>query len=81
MTDEYEIYDKFVDVLNERLENEPSTKDLAVVLDFLKYNNIQASKRHKGVNQLTNKVQDLLPFDDEEDDEQPPQKPNLRRIK
>lgn len=76
MADEYDIYDKFVDVLNERLENEPTAKDLTVVLDFLKYNNIQASKRHKGVNQLTEKAKSLLPFDDEDDEEQP-----LRRVK
>lgn len=63
--DEQQIYDKFIEVLNDRLENEPSTKDLAVVLDFLKYNNIQASSKHKGVSKLSEKLQDL-PFDGEE---------------
>lgn len=74
--DEYKIYDKFVEVLNDKLDNEPSAQDLAVILNFLKYNNIQASKKHKGVNALTQKAKDLLPFDEDELSEVP-----LRRVK
>jgi hypothetical protein len=70
---ERKLYDSFVDVLADRLDNEPSAQDLAVILNFLKYNNIQATKKHKGVADLTEKF-NQLPFED--DDEQP-----LRRIK
>lgn len=76
MTEEQELYDKFVEVLNNRLDSDPSAQDMAVVLNFLKYNNIQASNRHKGVNKLNEKVKEMLPFDDELKEEQP-----LRRIK
>ena len=66
MADEQQIYNKFVEVLNDRLDNEPSAQDLTVVLNFLKYNNIQASNtKHKGVNKLTEKIKDMLPYDDE----------------
>lgn len=75
MKKEQQLYDNFVDVLTERLDNEPSAQDLAVILNFLKYNNIQATSKHKGVSKLTDKLANQLPFDDE-DDEQP-----LRRIK
>ena len=74
-TDEQLLYDKFVDVLNNKLDGEPSAQDLAVVLNFLKYNNIQASSKHKGVTTLTKKVDSLLPFE-EDSDLQP-----IRRIK
>ena len=63
--EEQKIYDKFVEVLNDRLDGEPSAQDLNVVLNFLKYNNIQATTKHKGVKELTNKAQEFLPFDDE----------------
>lgn len=71
---ERKLYDSFVDVLADRLDNEPSAQDLAVILNFLKYNNIQATNKHKGVADLTKKFENQLPFED--DDEQP-----LRRIK
>lgn len=72
---EQQLYDNFVDVLNDRLENEPSAQDLAVILNFLKYNNIQASSKHKGVSKLTDKIQSQLPFEDEDE------LPAIRRIK
>lgn len=72
---EQKLYDKFVDVLNDRLDSEPSAQDLAVVLNFLKYNNIQATTKHKGVAQLTNKLKTKLPFEDEDE------LPEIRRIK
>ena len=77
LENEQQLYDKFVEVLNDKLDNEPTAQDLSVVLNFLKYNNIQASSKHKGVNELTNKSKTLLPFDDDEDDELP----QIRRIK
>ncbi len=74
MEKEQQLYDAFVDVLTDRLEGEPSAQDLAVILNFLKYNNIQATTKHKGVNNLMNKLSSKLPF--EEEDELP-----LRRVK
>lgn len=68
MSLEQELYDKFVDVLNLRLDSEPSAQDLNVVLNFLKYNNIQATNKHKGVANLTEKAKTILPFDCDDED-------------
>lgn len=73
---EYLLYDKFVDVLNDKLDGVPTAQDLAVVLNFLKYNNIQASDKHKGVSDLTAKIKTNLPFDDEYDNVLP-----LKKVK
>ena len=62
------LYDKFVDVLNDKLDGNPTAQDLTVVLNFIKYNNIQASDKHTGVKKLSDKVATNLPFDDEEYD-------------
>lgn len=63
MTKEQELYDKFVDVLLEKMDCEPSAKDLEVVMKFLQNQNIQASPtKHTGLNELTSK----LPFEDED---------------
>ena len=69
MDRERELYDKLVDVLNDKLETGASAQDLAVVLNFLKYNNIQATTKHKGVKDLADKAANatLLPFEDEEE--------------
>lgn len=75
MEKEQELYDRFVEVLNDRLDAEPSAQDLAVVLNFLKYNNIQATSKHKGVAKLTDKISSQLPFEDEE------LLPDIRRVK
>ena len=75
MDKEQELYDKFVDVLNTKLDAEPSAQDLAVVLNFLKYNNIQATRKHRGVAQLTDKISSKLPFEDED------LLPDIRRVK
>lgn len=77
MDKERELYDKLVDVLNEKLETDPSAQDLAVVLNFLKYNNIQATRKHKGVDKLADKIENTtsLPFDDEDE------LPTLRLVK
>ena len=75
MDSEQQLYDKFVEVLNDKLDNEPSAQDLAVVIKFLKYNNIQATRKHKGLDNLANKTTTLLPFEDEEE------LPSIRLVK
>lgn len=75
MDDEQKLYDKFVEVLNEKLDEGASAQDLAVILNFLKYNQIQATTRHKGVSKLTEKIKTQLPFEDEE------LLPEIRRVK
>lgn len=66
MEKEQQLYNKFVDVLTSKLDSEEMTaKDLDVVMKFLQYNNIQATVKHKGVESLNNKINEL-PFDDEE---------------
>ena len=73
MTKEQELYDKFVEVLIDKLEEEPTAKDLEVVMKFVQYQNLQADKgKHKGLQELEEK----LPFDDIDDE-----LPNIRRIK
>lgn len=63
MTKEQDLYDKFVDVLKERLDGEPTPKDLEVVMKFLQSQNIQASPtKHNGLSELSTK----LPFEDED---------------
>lgn len=74
MSKEQKLYDKFVDVLNDRLDGEPSPKDLEVVMKFLQNNNIQATTKHQGLNELSTKATQL-PF--EHDDELP----LVRRVK
>ena len=44
---------------------EPTPKELEIVMNFLKNNNIQATTKHSGLNKLTEEVLDL-PFDDSE---------------
>lgn len=76
MDKEREIYDKFVEVLNDKLDGEPSAQDLTVILNFLKHNNIQATTKHTGVAKLTEKAATKLPFEDDEIDNVLP----LRRV-
>ena len=45
MDRERKLYDKFVDVLNELLEGEPTPKELEIVMNFLKNNNIHYHSR------------------------------------
>ena len=71
MDRERKLYDKFVDVLNELLDGEPTPKELEIVMNFLKNNNIQATITNKGVANLTDKITQL-PFDCE--DELPPKR-------
>ena len=73
MDKERKLYDRFVDVLNELLDGEPTPKELEIIMNFLKNNNIQATITNKRVANLTDKIMQL-PFDCE--DELP-----LKRIK
>lgn len=59
------LYDKFVDVLNEKLDGEPTPKELEIVMNFLKNNNIQATTKNKGVADLVDRIS-KLPFEDED---------------
>ena len=63
MSKESELYDKFVDCLSNKLDGEPTGKELEVVMNFLKRQNIQATTKHEGLKKLSDKVVQL-PFDD-----------------
>lgn len=67
MDKEQELYNKFVDVLIDKLDDAPSSKDLEVIVKFLQTQNIQATKTHKGLNNLTSSLS-KLPFDTSEDE-------------
>lgn len=64
MSKEQDLYDKFVDVLIDKLESEEATaKDLEVVFKFVQYQNLKANpEKHSGLTDLSTK----LPFDDED---------------
>lgn len=73
MERERKLYDKFVDVLVQKLDSdEIKPKELEIIMNFLKNQNIQATTNHEGLKELQDRFN--LPFEDE--DEQP-----LRRIK
>lgn len=75
MDKERELYDAFVDTLLDKVQDGSATpKELEIVMNFLKNNNIQASQKHKGLTELT-KAATNLPFEDEEE------LPQLRRVK
>lgn len=72
MTREQDLYNKFVEVLIDKLEEEPTAKDLEVVMKFVQYQNLQADKdKHKGLQTL----EEMLPFEEESE------LPSLRRVK
>ena len=72
MSREQDLYDKFVEVMIEKLECEPTAEDLDVVMKFVQYQNLQADKgKHQGLKDL----ESVLPF--EEGDELPA----IRRVK
>ena len=74
MEKERKLYDAFVDNLLEKVESgEATPKELEIVMNFLKNNNIQAAPHHKGLSALARSSANL-PF--EEADEMP-----LKRIK
>lgn len=74
MSKEQELYDKFVDVLNAKLEGDITPKELDIVMNFLKNNNIQASNKHQGLSNLANNAMNL-PFEDEDE------LPSIKRVK
>lgn len=63
MSKEQELYDKFVEVLIDKLDaDEPSAKDLEVVFKFVQYQNLKAAPdKHQGLKDLSEK----LPFEDD----------------
>ncbi len=65
---ERKLYNKFVDVLNDKLDNpEVTAKELEVVMNFLKYNNIQANAaKNPKLQGLTEKAANILPFNCDE---------------
>ena len=66
MDKERDLYNIFVDLLIEKVQSgEPTPKEMEIVMNFLKNNNIQATTKHSGLNKLTEEVLDL-PFDDSE---------------
>ena len=74
-TREQILYDKFVDTLLEKLDNsEISAKELEIVMKFLDNQNIQATNKHRGLNELTKTAMEL-PFEDEFE------LPAVRRVK
>lgn len=66
MKKERELYNKFVDVLNEILDNEPTPAHLKIVREFLSDNNINAlPETHVKLGILANK-KNILPFEEED---------------
>lgn len=68
MDKERALYNKFLDKLNELLDNPDVTdKELRIILNFLEANNIQANpEANEQLKELANKYSEDLPFDDEE---------------
>lgn len=75
MDRERQLYDAFVDSLLEKVKDNSATpKELEIVMNFLKNNNIQASTKHKGLSDLAKSATEL-PFEDEDE------LPSIRRVK
>lgn len=75
MDRERQLYDAFVDSLLEKVKDNSATpKELEIVMNFLKNNNIQASTKHKGLSGLAKSATEL-PFEDEDE------LPSIRRVK
>lgn len=69
------LYDSFVEVLLDKVKNGSATpKELEIVMNFLKNNNIQATTKHKGLSELAKSATEL-PFEDEDE------LPSIRRVK
>ena len=68
MERERKLYDKFINKLDKILDNPDVTdKELKIILDFLKDNNIGANpEAHTGLKSLLSRFDDELPFDIEE---------------
>lgn len=77
MDKERTLYDAFVQTLLDKVQSGIATpKELEIVMNFLKNNNIQANLKHQGLSELASKAT-ALPF--EEEDELPER--SLKRIK
>ena len=64
MDKERTLYEKFLDKLLDKLDDPLiSDKDMNVILNFLKFNNIQATIENPKVKELSEKLS--LPFDEE----------------
>lgn len=75
MDKERKLYDAFVDTLLSKVQNDSATpKELEIVMNFLKNNNIQATTKHKGLSDLAKSATEL-PFEDEDE------LPSIRRVK
>lgn len=61
MEKEQNLYDKFVDVLYDILDDKPSAQHLSVILNFLKYINSQKDEE-KPVEEIYESTQIKLPF-------------------
>lgn len=71
------LYDAFVEILLDKVQTGTTTpKELEIVMNFLKNNNIQANMKHQGLSKLASEATSL-PFEDE--DELPER--TLKRIK
>lgn len=69
MEKERKLYNKFVDVLNDVLDNEPTPAHLKIVREFLSDNSINAiQEAHQGLGILANKTTNL-PFEEEDFDD------------
>lgn len=76
MDKERELYDAFVDNLLAKVtEGIATPKELEIVMNFLKNNNIQATQNHRGLAALASEALDL-PFDEDFENTVP-----LKRVK
>lgn len=68
MDRERALYNKFLNKLNELLDNpDVSDKELRIILNFLEANNIQANpETNEGLKSLVSRFEDELPFSTEE---------------
>ena len=75
MDKERKLYDAFVDSLLSKVQDGSATpKELEIVMNFLKNNNIQATTKHKGLSDLAKSATEL-PFEDKDE------LPSIRRVK
>lgn len=76
MKKERALYDAFVDnLLTKVTEGSATPKELEIVMNFLKNNNIQATQNHKGLSALASQALEL-PFDEDFEKTSP-----LKRVK
>lgn len=64
MDKEQKLYDKFVDVLYDILDDKPSAQHLSVILNFLKYVNSQKDDEKPLQEEIFEGTQIKLPFGD-----------------